>query len=516
MRRRRLLTAVGASAAVACTATMLPSPPPTSTATPRATPSPTIPPTASATASPTPRGAPNWDQLRAAMRGQLYDGAGIGDTRLLYNTRFDAIEPRAIAQCRAPEDVQACVRFAVANEVPIAVRSGGHSYGGWSTGTGLVIDVSPMAAVSVGNGTVVAGAGARLIDAYDALASRGAGIAAGSCPTVGISGLTLGGGVGVLSRAWGLTCDQLTNIDIVTADGALHHCDINSDADLFWALRGGGTGGFGVVTALRFATHRAEPLALAFLTWPWSDAAAAVAGWQTWMRSAPDALWSTLHLEGGASGQSLSVHAVYPASAQAIAAEVTRLIDAVGRPPSYRESGVRTYRDTMLLEAGCLGRSVAACHLRGSAGGELGRETFAAKSIVAPGPMTPAATASLVGSVARARGGAAILIDALGGEVGRIAPDATAFPHRASFAVLQLYASWAAGSAGDTSLAWLRETHAAARPLIGLGAYANYADPDLADWVTAYYGTNYARLQQVKRKYDPGRVFDFPQAIVPA
>lgn len=508
MRRRALLARASAAAVVACA----PAAVATQSSSPSATATATRPPT------PTPTSAPraDWAALRAAMRGTLLtpDTPAYEGARVLYNTRFDGIRPQALARCASASDVQACVRFARTSGTRLALRSGGHSYGGWSTGSGLVVDVGPLNAISVANGTATVGAGAQLVDVYDALAARGVGIAAGSCPTVGIAGLTLGGGIGVLTRAWGLTCDQLVSAQIVTADGALRDCDATTEPDLFWALRGAGAGSFGVVTSLTFATHAARDLALGFLSWPLSDAASAVAGWQRWMAAAPDALWSTLHIQGAGGMGAVTVHAVAPASGSEIAAELDRLVAAVGRAPSYRESGVRGYRDVMLLEAGCLGRAVSACHLRGTTpDGDLARETYAAKSIVADAPLGDRAIARLVDAVAQAGGGAAVLLDALGGAVARMAPDATAFPHRGAFAVLQLLSSWGEGADGAASLRWLRETHAATRPLIGPGAYANYADPELADWPTAYYGTNWARLRLVKRRYDPDRLFDFPQAV---
>ncbi len=513
MRRRALLAAGAATLAAAC----VPTAAARVTASPHATAAGSAP-APSPAASPTGR-AIDWSALARSLHGGLVtpNAVGYDAARLLYNTRFDGIRPAAIARCADASDVAACVRFARDRDVPVAVRSGGHSYGGWSTGTGLVIDVGAMRAIGVADGTATIGAGAQLIDVYDALAARGAAIGAGSCPTVGIAGLTLGGGIGVLTRAWGLTCDQLMSAEIVTADGSLRRCDAEREADLYWALRGAGAGSFGVVTALTFATHEASDLALGSLTWSWRDAGAAVAGWQRWMRSAPDTLWSTLHIEGAGGMGSVSVHAVYPAIAARLGAELDRLVAAVGSVPSYRESGTRSYRDVMFLEAGCLGRDASVCHRTGATpGGDLARETYAAKSIVADGPLGDTAVARLVDAVGRASTGGAVLIDALGGAVARIAPAATAFPHRTSFAVLQLIASWGDGEDGATALRWLRETHASARPLIGPGAYANYADPDLADWPNAYYGANWARLADVKRRYDPGRVFDFPQAVRPS
>jgi hypothetical protein len=178
----------------------------------------------------------------------------------------------------------------------------------------------------------------------------------------------------------------------------------------------------------------------------------------------------------------------------------------------------------MLLEAGCLGRSVGQCHLQGTTSdGQLGRDTFIAKSVVATTALSGNATAALVDGVGSVIGrsdigGAAVLLDSLGGAVARVAPSDTAFVHRNAFAIAQLYGSWDAAappSVVDATTAWVRQLHATVRPLAGSGAYVNYADPDLTDWEDAYWGANYARLRQVKAKYDPDRLFDFPQAVRP-
>jgi FAD/FMN-containing dehydrogenase len=133
---------------------------------------------------------PDWNGLRAALRDGLVrpDDPTYDAARLLYNTRFDGVRPQAIARCATAQDVRECVRFARTHRVPLALRSGGHSYGGWSTGPGLVIDVGRMAAIDVGSDRVTVGAGTQLIDLYDAVAARGRGIPAGSCPTVVVAG----------------------------------------------------------------------------------------------------------------------------------------------------------------------------------------------------------------------------------------------------------------------------------------------------------------------------------------
>ena len=289
-RRRflRLAGMAGASVFAACAT------PPTS-----ASPTPTAAPIETASPSPTATltgRVPDWSALARTLKGELirpsdptYDAR-----RVLYNTRFDAIRPDAIARCVSVDDVRECVAFAAFTGVPLALRSGGHSYGGWSTGRGLVIDTGPLNAIDVRADRVVVGPGARLIDIYAETARAGAGITGGSCATVGIAGLALGGGIGVMSRVWGLTCDDLLAAEIVTADANILTCDGQREPDLFWALRGGGGGSFGVVTSLMLRTHPASALALGFLSWPWSAAKEVIAAWQEWMRLAPDALWSNL------------------------------------------------------------------------------------------------------------------------------------------------------------------------------------------------------------------------------
>ena len=485
---------------------------------PAASPSPSL--SAAPTAAPTPTARPpDWDALARALRGPLVRpaDAGYDAARVLYNTRFDAIRPQGIARCNAPSDVRECVAFAAQTGVPIAVRSGGHSYAGWSTGPGLVVDTGPLRTVDIRDDLLTAGAGARLIDVYARAATDGFGIPGGSCATVGIAGLTLGGGVGVLSRAWGLTCDGLLAAQIVTADGRILTCDEQHEPDLFWALHGGGAS-FGVVTSLTFRARPARPLALASLSWDWGDAAAVVAGWQEWQRQAPETLWSNLHLDVGAGGTpTLTLYGVFADDVGSLGQHLDRLDRMVG-VRAARSIGTRSFIDTMLVDAGCLGRTISQCHLKGDTpDAQLDRDTYAAKSIVATSPLSQPAVAALVGGIATPPAGttASVIYDALGGAVARVAPEASPFPHRTAIGILQLVITWSAAETEPAALAWLRSFHASVRGQSGTPAYANYADPDLADWQQAYYGANYARLQRVKRIYDPGELFRFPQSIRP-
>src|SRR5262249_51819740 len=160
----------------------------------------------------------------------------------------------AVLSVASARDVATAFAFAQDHGVRVAIRSGGHSYPGWSAGNGaLVIDVRPLHAVSLNGTTATIGAGASLVQVYDALGTRGRGIAGGSCPTVGVAGLTQGGGVGVLTRAYGLTCDAVTAMRVVLADGRIVTATADQEPDLYWALRGGGGGHLGVVTSLRMS-----------------------------------------------------------------------------------------------------------------------------------------------------------------------------------------------------------------------------------------------------------------------
>ncbi|MFD5881294.1 FAD-binding oxidoreductase, partial [Streptomyces yangpuensis] len=213
----------------------------------------------------------------------------------LFQPRYDAVVPAAVAYPAHAGDVAVCLDFARRESVAVVPRGGGHSYAGWSTRAGaLVLDTGAMAAVTIEGDGVRIGAGARLGDVHAALAGRGLSVPTGLCPSVGIAGLTLGGGLGLASRAYGTTADRLTGVRVVTADGTVREvcADRDRDPDLFWALRGGGGGNFGVVTEFRFRTHTVGDCAFAELHWPAAGSADVLRGWQRWLTGLPDPFWS--------------------------------------------------------------------------------------------------------------------------------------------------------------------------------------------------------------------------------
>ncbi|GGU47479.1 FAD-binding oxidoreductase [Streptomyces lavendofoliae] len=487
----------------------------------------------SATAAPKAPGAPraaDWAALAKELDGTLvrpgdrdYDAA-----RTLFNPRFDAVRPAGIAYCARPEDVRGCLAFARRTGVPVAVRSGGHAYTGWSSGPGLIVDVQRMASVSLTGGTATIGAGAKLIDVYDRLTARGRTVPAGSCPTVGVSGLVLGGGIGVVSRAYGVSSDSLTGATIVTADGRVRDVDAKRDPDLFWALRGGGNAQFGVVTELRMRTHAAPECTTFFLRWPWARAAAVVREWQRWAPAAPDGIWANLHLAAPAGGRpgSVRVGGLALTGRRDLENRLDRLAGAIGAAPASESIRTRPFMDAMKVMGGVSGWSIAQAHQKGSLPGRtpqgrVARESYAARSDFYTRPVPAAGVKALIARVeqlARLSGGGAgsVALDAMGGAVNRVRAGDTAFVHRDALFLAQYIVSWPDRAPAATVArhrAWLDATYDVMRPWASGRAYQNYADPALRDWRRAYYGTNIDRLVKVKAAYDPGRLFRHPHGF---
>jgi FAD/FMN-containing dehydrogenase len=470
----------------------------------------------------------DWRALARRVHGTVRrrGDSGYAEARLLFDRRFDGLRPAAVVRVANADDVATCIGFARHVGLPLHVRSGGHSYLGASAGPGLVLDLRDLSSVTVdtSSATATLGAGIALIDAYDGLAAHGAAIPAGSCPTVGLSGLALGGGIGVVARNYGLTCDRLTGAMVVTAAGDTVTVDGSSHADLLWALRGGG-GSFGVVTSMRLATHSTPPLAHAFLAWPWSAAPDVLAAWQTQAPHAPRAMWSTCHLLSPATRPgppTVIVAAVYVGSSAGLTEQVGQLTQAIPTSPTTNFVASASYLDTMLLEAGCSSLSETACHVAAETpGGTLGRDAFVASSDFFDAPIGSAGIARLVQAVeARAAdsrlaaGGAAF--DALGGAVDDVAAGASAYVHRGALFDAQYTASWAA-TPGNGPLrrnqASLAAIQAAVHGFASGQAYQNYPDASLRDPQRAYYGANLARLIEIRRTYDPTGVFTQPQGV---
>jgi hypothetical protein len=498
-RRSLLVAGLGATAAVAACST-----PGKPAAAPTSAPATTTPGPATTSAAARPV---DLARLAKRLRGPLVTPAAAGYdlARRSYNPLYDGRRPVAVALCASAADVRACVTAAAGSTTPIAARSGGHSYAGYSTpDNALVVDLAGLSGVHVNSdGSAVVGAGARLIDVYTALAAAGRCLPAGSCPSVGVAGLTLGGGIGVLGRKYGLTCDRLTSATVVTADGHARTVSASVEPDLFWALRGGGGGNIGIVTSFTFATVPAPELTVFQLGYPASAIADAFGAWQPWLRSAPDELWSNLNIT---SGSGCTIAGCYVGSPASLNPMLDKLIGRIGQP-GYRTVLARNYLDTMRRFAGCASESAATCQAR-THGADWLRESFVASSRMVTRDVDPARLAA----VSAGHPNLHVIVDGLGGAIGRVAPAATAFPHRAASASVQIYLKTTV-SGRAAAARQVGQVRDALGPVVGTGAYVNYVDAALPDWAIAYYGANLPKLRTVAQRYDPDRVFTFAQAI---
>jgi len=443
---------------------------------------------------------PRLRTLARTFRGEIATpGQALYDRiRAPYDADYAAVRPLAVVRPRDAADVATVVRWSAATGVPIVARSGGHSYIGASTTRGVVVDLAHLASVGVTPGRATVGAGARLGVVYAALAAHGVAVPAGTCPGVGIGGHALGGGFGLASRAWGLASDNVVSLQIVTADGRVLTADATHHPDLFWACRGGGGGNFGVVTRFVFRTHPVTGGSYFIASWPWSQVDQVLQGYLGWASHTDDRLGSVCRLAAGPGGPTVQVFGQFLGSTAGLDALLAGLMPAASR----LVTGQAVWLDLVRRWAGCLGHTLPECSAPGS-------QPFAgSSSYLAKVPSTSQLDAFRAVVEQRGAASGALLIDAYGGAVNRIAPAATAFVHRRALASVQYFAV-GAGSARS----WVTSARSALASSMDGEAYVNYADPSLPNALHAYYGPNLPRLVQVKRRYDPNRLFRAPQGV---
>jgi len=466
----------------------------------------------------------DWQLLADNLSGDIIlptHGQDYELARLVFNSRYDHIYPQVIAQCHNDDDVAFVLGFAQQHNLAITPRCGSHSYAGTSTTEGMVIDVTPMADIDISGNTVTIGAGARLVDVYDTLERSGLGIPLGSCLSVGISGLTQGGGFSILDRAYGLTCDSLTSLEVVTAQGDKLTCNESQNADLFWALRGGGGGNFAVVTAFTFNTHKTSDIHV-FEAYFYFDAFEEVmTKWQELSDYWPSTMWGQIipnWSNGGA--PSVYVRAFCVNSKEEADSYWQQFITSLIAIPQSNNNTTDSYRNVML---GTCSNTIAACHLSTQfPDGGMSRSAFAASSDFFEQIIPPIAITTLKNYILQSleQGNLGmIIINLMGGAIAEKLPDSTAFPHRNAIFNAQYYTAFTTRTANtvvDSAQVWENSFREVMKPWSSGGAYINYQDALLDNWQQAYYGDNYYKLTQIKSRYDPNSVFNQKQAVEPA
>lgn len=419
-----------------------------------------------------------------------------GEARLDFNARLSRF-PAAVVICGDTRDVQNAIRWTRQEGRPLRARSGGHSYEAFSTvDGGLVIDVSGLDRVVIDARRAEArvAAGVRLLDLYRRLQVHGLTLSAGTCPSVGIAGLTLGGGFGFLSRQDGLTCDNLLAVDLVNADGDVLRINDLEHPDLFWALRGGGGGNFGIATTFTFRLRAIEDVALFNVTWPWDDLAEVLDTWQHWAPTVDDRLVAEFHVPNQRVGTVSSV-GQFAGSAD----ELERLLRPLLRAGTPGTQQVRSVPFMTAVEQ--------------FAGPQIAHSTFKNTGAFAYEPLSAEGIATFVDHMRAAPAGNNLVgLYPFGGAIAAFDPAETAFVHRRALFNLQYQAYWDDPADAQANIAWIHDIREAMLPYT-TGTYVNFVDSDITDWATAYYGANLPRLMQVKAAYDPDNVFGGPQSI---
>lgn len=451
----------------------------------------------------------DWGLLGRTLRGRLIRPRAPGYAAMApgFNLRYANRLPAGIAVCADADDVSTALRWAQRHDVRLVPRAGGHSYAGYSSTQGLLIDVNGMTDVTVdaGAGTARVVGGARNADVAAALQPRDLTVSSGRCPSVAVAGLTLGGGFGFSARQLGLTADALVETEIVTADGEIRTCNEREHADLFWACRGGGGGNFGINTSFVFRTTPVTNVAVYRFRWDAVEPAPMLDAGLRLLAGAPDAFSMRMGFTvptDAADGVGLEVIGQLFGPTAELNDLLAPLLAVA--PPTTRELDEVTYWQGKDLLADNEGPSA-----------------FTERSHFVPAPLTGDgldAFARLVRNRPATIGpsSASVKVFNWGGAINRVPADATACVHRDAIGLLSVGVGWATDERTPRVRAlrgWADDLWERMGPLTSDRSYQNFADPALEDWPRAYYGENLERLVEVKRKYDPRRVFRFPQGI---
>src|SRR5262245_1270463 len=448
------------------------------------------------------------DELRMTMRGPLLCAGqpGYDEARVIFNGMFDR-RPALIARCRGAADVIDAVRFASRRRLLTAVRGGGHSVAGASMcDGGLVIDLSLMNSVVVDHKRRIARVqgGATWADVDRETQAFGLATPGGIVSHTGVAGLTLGGGIGWLRNKYGLSCDNLISAEVVTADGSVLTANDKENADLFWALRGGG-GNFGVVTSFEFKLHPVGPaVAAVFSMYPLRSSRDVMKRWREWVTSAPEDVSSEIAswTAPASTGLPISVHE-------------KDLVIASGVYAGDPEQGMRVLQT--LREFGePLGEIAGTIPYRNvqcafdSYFPNTGEVISYWKSLYLDDLNDSAIEIFADFAENRSSRSTMVLAMHIGGAVRRVRPKETAYPNRGAGFVTNLMGTWRDKQESPRHIAWVREAWNRLFPHSTGAGYLNFLgheEQDADTLVRSTFGSNYDRLVEIKRKYDPTNPF---------
>ena len=436
------------------------------------------------------------------------DDPGYDDARTVWNAMIDR-RPALIVRCRHADDVLTALRFAREHEIEISIRGGGHNIAGTAIcDLGCVVDLSAMTEVRVDpeRKRAYVEAGATLRDVDRATQGHGLAVPLGINSTTGVAGLTLGGGFGWLTRKHGLTIDSLVSADVVTGTGRVT-ASANENADLYWAIRGGG-GNFGVVTRFEFALHPVGPEILAgLIVFPFDQARHVLRQYRDFVGTAPEELnvWAVLRrapplpfLPPAVHGREIVALAVFysgdPAEGQKRIEPLRQFGTALGEHIGPQPYVAWQQAFDPLLAAGARNYWKSHNFTALSDGAIDALVRFAARL---PSPQSE------------------IFVALVAGAANRVPADATAYASRDAKLVVNVHARWESAEADRACITWAREFFEASAPYASAGAYVNFMTADEGERVAAAYGSNYQRLVLMKRRFDPANILHLNQNVAP-
>jgi len=437
-----------------------------------------------------------WNNLASSIGGHVLlpaNGTQFVAAKEVFNSFYNSSTPAAVVAVASQSDVQRALSFAKANNLKVAPRGGGHSYVGASTASGaLVLDLRGLpggATFDPGSNTVTVAPATSVQAVQQALAAAGRALPTGSGPTVGIAGLALGGGIGADSRRAGLTCDALQWATVVLPSGDVVTASATDHPDLFWGLRGGGGGNFGVTTSMTFSTFETGSSDLVWLDFAPASAMQVLAGWQSWLSTADRNSWAMVDLSVGSTKANCRVLATCPAGAGP--GVVTSIKSAIGLSPSATQNKTLSHADLMAyLAEGSPSSSPRAFVAGSDVIGTL--NSSAAHAIATAIGQWPASGA----------GQASVIAKPLGGAVGDVATGDTAFPWRTESAILEWYVEPASNEVAAANK-WVASAHQAVQQY-SMGGYVNYLEANTS--ASRFFSGNLSRLTTVRQQYDPNRV----------
>ncbi|MBV8867537.1 MAG: FAD-binding oxidoreductase [Acidobacteriaceae bacterium] len=444
----------------------------------------------------TPLGAEAIRKLASHIDGHVItpEASEYDAARLIFNRAFDR-HPAVIVRCASPSDVARTLEFAQSKHLPLAVRAGGHSRLGFGMcDGGVIIDLSAMNRVEVDRGKRVARAeaGALVRDLDTATQRFGLATTSGGCPTVGIAGLTLGGGEGRLMDKYGAACDNLQSALVVTVDGRHVEASPNSNPDLFWAIRGGG-GNFGVVTAMEFQLHPVNQVLAGALTYPAGRIEGLLQALVNLLAGASDEMNAFAQLLASEGGRRLRIDLCYCGEPR-IGNDLLRSLRAL--KPQQDSVKIMSY-----LEAQ-------------AAGGFLVAPIAHFQTNLFFRELNDASISAITTAVKDAPPTCKVIIVPLRGAVSRVSPTATAFALREPGYEIDMAGVWNASAEKAEVVRWVQATRDNLQPF-SHGVYVNQLGDTSEQLVRSGYGPNYARLVEIKKKYDPNNVLRLNQNIKP-